>query len=112
MRDIRGTAAYWQSARIQLFAMLHTLGPSTFFITLSADDHHWKDLMVVLASCSGRNISNEQVDELSDKERRTLMIRNPVVTAHHFQHRFQSLVKEIIKGSGRPIGEVTDFFGE
>ena len=33
MRDIRGTAAYWQSARIQLFAMLRTLGPPTFFIT-------------------------------------------------------------------------------
>ena len=110
MRDIRGTAAYWQSARIQLFAMLRTLGPPTFFITFSADDHHWKDLMVVLASCSGRNISNEQVDELSDEERRTLMTSNPVVTTRHFQHRFQSLVKEIIKGSGRPIGEVTDFF--
>ena len=64
------------------------------------------------SSCSGRNISNEQVDELSDKERRTLMTSNPVVTARHFQHRFQSLVKEIIKGSGRPIGEVTDIFGE
>ena len=110
MRDNRGTAAYWQSARIQLFAMLRTLGPPTFFITFSADDHHWKDLMVVLASCSGRNISNEQVDELSDEERRTLMTSNPVVTARHFQHRFQSLVKEIIKGSGRPIREVTDFF--
>ena len=29
---------------------------------------NWKDLMVVLASCSGRNISNEQVDKLSDEE--------------------------------------------
>ena len=58
MRDIRGTAAYWQTARIQLFAMLCTLGPPTFFITFSADDHHWKDLMVVLASCSGRIISS------------------------------------------------------
>ena len=90
--------------------MLRTLGPLTFFITFSSDDHHWKDLMVVLASCSGRNISNEKVDELSDEERRTLMTSNPVVTACHFQHCFQSLVKEIIKGTGRLIGEVTDFF--
>ena len=56
MRDIRGTTAYWQSARIQLFAMLRTLGPPTFFITFSADDLHWKDLMIVLARCSGRDI--------------------------------------------------------
>ena len=110
MRDIRETVAYWQSARIHLFAMPRTPGPPTFFITFNADDHHWKDLMVVLASCSGRNMSNEQVDELSDEERRTLITSNPVVTAHHFQHHFQSLVKEIIKGFGRPIGVVTDFF--
>ena len=71
--------------------MLRTLGPPTFFITFSADDHHWKDSMVVLSSCSGRNISKEQVDELSDEERRTLMTSNPVVTARHFQHRFQCL---------------------
>ena len=73
----------------------------TFFITFSADDLHWKDLMIVL--------TEDKVDELSNEER-TLMTNNPVVTARHFQHRFQSLVKEIIKGSGRPIGVVTDFF--
>ena len=80
--------------------------------TFSADDPHWKDLMVVLASCSGRNISNEQVDELSDEERRTLMTSNPVVTAHHFQHHFQSsernhkgIWKANWRGNGFLLGE-------
>ena len=66
--------------------------------------------MIVLARCSGRDMTEDKVDELSNEERRTLMTNNPVVTTRHFQHRFQCLVKEIIKGSGRPIGEVTDFF--
>ena len=85
-------------------------GPPTFFITFSADDHHWKDLMVVLANCSGRNLTEEQVDQLTDEERRDFMASNPVVTARHFAHHFQCLVKEVIKGSGKPIGEVIDFF--
>ena len=110
MRDIRGTAAYWQSAKIQLFAMLRSLGPPTFFITFSADDHHWNDLMVVLAKCSGQNLTEDEVDKLTDEDRRKLMASNPVVTARHFAHRFQCLVKEVIKGSGTPIGEVIDFF--
>ena len=110
MRDIRGTAAYWQSAKIHLFTMLRSLGTPTFFITFSADDHHWKDLMVVLANCSGRNLTEEQVDLLTDEERRDFMASNPVVTARHFAHRFQCLVKEVIKGSGKPIGEVINFF--
>ena len=108
MRDIRGTAAHWQSTKIFLFTMLRSLGPPTFFITFSADDHHWKDLMLVLANCSGRNLTEEQVDLLTDEERRDFMASNPVVTARHFAHRFQCLVKEVIKGSGKPIGEVIE----
>ena len=46
MRDIRGTQAYWNSVKIQLYATFRTLGPPTFFITLSADDNNWTDLMV------------------------------------------------------------------
>ena len=43
MRNMRGTIAYWQRS------MFCTLGPPTFFITLTADDMNWPDLMYVLA---------------------------------------------------------------
>ena len=36
--SIRGSAAYWQRAKLDLFAMFRTLGPPTFFLTLTADD--------------------------------------------------------------------------
>ena len=110
MRDIRGTRAYWNSVKIQLYAMFRTLGPPTFFITLSADDNNWTDLMVVLSKCKGQNLSEEQASELSPSEKRVLMTINPVVTARHFAHRFQCLSREVIKGTGQPIGEVLDFF--
>ena len=110
MRDIRGTQAYWNSVKIQLYAMFRTLGPPTFFITLSADDNNWTDLMVVLSKCKGQNLSKEQASALSSSEKRALMTTNPVVTARHFAHRFQCLSREVIKGTGQPIGEVLDFF--
>ena len=110
MRDIRGTQAYWNSVKIQLYAMFRTLGPPTFFITLSADDNNWTDLMVVLSKCKGQNLSEEQASELSPSEKRALMTTNPVVTARHVAHRFQCLSQEVIKGTGQPIGEVLDFF--
>ena len=110
MRDIRGTQAYWNSVKIQLYAMFRTLGPPTFFITLSADDSNWTDLMVVLSKCKGQNLSEEQASELSPSEKRVLMTTNPIVTARHFAHRFQCLSREVIKGTGQPIGEVLDFF--
>ena len=58
MRNIRGSSAYWNKAKLDLFAMFRTLGPPTFFITLSADDMNWFDLMCVLAKCDGKNLSD------------------------------------------------------
>ena len=34
---------------MDLLAMFRTLGPHTFFITLTADDMNWPDLLYVLA---------------------------------------------------------------
>ena len=110
MKDIRGTQAYWNSVKIQLFVMFRTLGPPTFFITLSADDNNWVDLMIVLIKSRGQNLSEEEAANLSSSEKRNLMRSNPVVTARHFAHCFQSFVKEVIKGSEQPIGEVVDYF--
>uniref|UniRef100_A0A1X7SUB3 Uncharacterized protein n=1 Tax=Amphimedon queenslandica TaxID=400682 RepID=A0A1X7SUB3_AMPQE len=36
MQNIRGSSAYWNKAKLDLFAMFRTLGSPTFFITLSA----------------------------------------------------------------------------
>ena len=40
-RQIRGTAAYWKS--VLLLAMVKTLGPPTFFVTLSGNDN-WPEM--------------------------------------------------------------------
>ena len=49
MHNMRGTIAYWQRAKHDLLAMFRTLGPPAFFITLTADDMNWPDLLYVLA---------------------------------------------------------------
>jgi len=42
-KGIRGTAAYWKSVLLQLLAMVKTLGPPTFFVTLSCNDN-WPEI--------------------------------------------------------------------
>ena len=112
MKDIRSTQAYWNSVKIQLFAMFRTLGPPTVFITLSADDNNWVDLMIVLSKSGCQNLSEEEAANLSSSEKRNLMRSNPVVTARHFAHCFQSFVKEVIKGSVQPMARWLITFGE
>ena len=64
MHNMRGTIAYWQRAKLDLLAMFRAMGPPTFFITLTADDMNWPDLLNVLAKRAGMDISKE-VDSMS-----------------------------------------------
>uniref|UniRef100_A0A1X7TKF8 Helitron helicase-like domain-containing protein n=1 Tax=Amphimedon queenslandica TaxID=400682 RepID=A0A1X7TKF8_AMPQE len=68
MRNIRGSSAYRNKAKLDLFVIFRMQGPPTFFITLSADDMYWFDLMCVLAKCDGKNLSDDEVKELSTSE--------------------------------------------
>ena len=90
--------------------MFRTLGPPTFFITLSADDMNWFDLMCVLAKCDGKNLSSDEVKELSTSERRRLLSSYPVIVAHHFSHRFKAFMNHTLNGASKPIGEIKDYF--
>ena len=91
MHNICGTSANWNKAKLDLCAMFRTLGPPTFFITLSADDMNWFDLKCVLAKCDGKSLSDNQVKELSTSECRRLLSSYPVIVAQHFSHRFRHL---------------------
>ena len=81
MHNMRGTIAYWQRAKLDLLAMFRTLGPPTFFITLTADDMNWPDLLYVLAKRAGMDISKQEVDSMSSEQKRELLCSDPVTTA-------------------------------
>ena len=81
MRNIRGTTAYWQRAKLDLFAMFRTLGPPTYFITLSADDMNWFDVMCVLSKRDSMNLNDDHVRELSPGECSRLLCSYPVIVA-------------------------------
>ena len=44
------------------------LGLPTFFLSLSADDNNWVDLMVMLGKCKGQHLLEEEANNLSAGE--------------------------------------------
>jgi hypothetical protein len=68
MRNIRGTAAYWQNAGSDVFAMLRSLCPPTWFVTLLANKAGWDDLQLVLHG-KARLPLDEQADFLASLTR-------------------------------------------
>ena len=103
MKTIKGTAAYWKNTLFNLLAMFKQLGPPSLFVTLSANDMHWPELIKTLKKCSFENAK-------SFKNGLKFVKEDPYMTALHFQRRFKALQKYVINGEQLPLGKVVDYF--
>lgn len=103
MRNIRGTPAYWRNELLNLLAGIATLGPPTWFVTLSAADLQWQELFTLLSP-------KKHYSDLSSNEKWKLMRENTLLIAKHFNRRKQAFLKYILHGKSKPLGEITDYF--
>ena len=109
LRNIRGSPAYWQHELQDVMSMLHSLGIPTWFLTLSAADLHWPEMIQAVAIQLGRKLSCEDVLNMSIQQRSEYLRQNPVTGVRMFQHRLQSFFSEYILSSAHPIGKVKDY---
>uniref|UniRef100_A0A1I8G6N5 ATP-dependent DNA helicase n=1 Tax=Macrostomum lignano TaxID=282301 RepID=A0A1I8G6N5_9PLAT len=63
--ELRGTASYWQSKRRQLEAMIKTIGLPHYFVTLSAADIQWPELLQ--AWQIEEDVDNDNWQEIRDE---------------------------------------------
>uniref|UniRef100_A0A1I8HS47 ATP-dependent DNA helicase n=2 Tax=Macrostomum lignano TaxID=282301 RepID=A0A1I8HS47_9PLAT len=68
--ELRGTASYWQSKRRQLEAMIKTIGLPHYFVTLSAADIQWPELLQ--AWQIEEDVDNDNWQEIRDELRSRL----------------------------------------
>ena len=60
--------------------MLRNLGISTFFLTLSAADLHWPEMVHAVASQYGKCLTHEDVLRMSMKQKSDYLHNNPVTS--------------------------------
>ena len=90
-------------------AMIRTLGIPTWFLTLSAADMKWPEVVQAIASQHGTIYSEEQVKELPWGMKSMWLRSNPVTAARMFQCRLDAFITTFIKSNSHPIGIVTDY---
>ena len=71
---------------------------------------NWTDLLYILANRDGMDLIEQQAKDLPATQRKRLLCSYPVIVAQHFSHRFNSFMKFILNGDGKPIGEILDYF--
>ena len=105
MKTIKGTPAYWKKFLLEVLAMVKQLGLPTFFMTLSCADLRWLDLPILISKLNGKEMTEQEVNDLTYDELCALLNSNPVVIARHFQYRVELFFKEIVVNG--PLGKVT-----
>ncbi len=106
MKNIRGTAAYWRDWLSKLLAKVNTLGPPTWFLTLSAADS--SDLWPELFQCICWN--SDECDFLDSAVRSRLLRENPFLVTCHFIKRWEAYLNNVLLANNGPLGEITDHF--
>ena len=109
LKEVRGTPAYWQKVHYEVLAMIRQLGIPTWFLTLSAADMKWPEVIQIIARQYGTILTEAEVANLTWEEKCTWLRRNPVTAARHFQYRLDLFWSEFLKSKANPIGKVTDY---
>ena len=110
-RQLRNSPAYLEMRKKDIFAMIRQLSLPTWFMSLSAADTRWTDLLKMLAKLNdGVEYSETELEKLTWQEKTKLVQKDPVTCSRYFDHRVQEFLNTILKSSSEPIGKVLDYF--
>ena len=109
LSKIRGTPSYWQWVFHDVLAMQRQIGIPTWFLTLSAADLQWPDVIISIARQHGHLLTCEDVAQMDWTEKSMWLHTNPVTAAQHFQHRLDTFFSLVVHSNAAPLGNISDF---
>ena len=85
--------------------MIRQIGTPTWFLTLSAADIKWPDMIQTIARQFGVTYIDEEVVSLSFEEKSNWMKRNPIFSCQAFPVQIRYFFQEFLKS----LGEINDY---
>ena len=89
--------------------MLQMLSIPTWFLTLSAGDLHWPEMIQAVAVQFGKKLTQKDAQKMSIKDRSTYLHQNPITGVCMFQHRLEAFFSEYLLNDTHPLGHTTDY---
>ncbi|KAG8172906.1 hypothetical protein JTE90_012894 [Oedothorax gibbosus] len=110
LQGVRNSSHHWHQEGLRVRAMVRQFGLPHIFLTISAAEIKWLELIVILKKVLDcETINEEQAREISDQHKATLIQRDPITCVRYFdnrvefQHRESQHVHMIIWLSDAPI---------
>ena len=94
---------------LDVLAKVRKYGACTFFLTCSAAEFKWAEIIQVVAKQYGEQLSADQIQILSCNEKLKYLKRNPVTVAKQINYTFRQLWGKVILGGMHPIGEILNY---
>ena len=111
LKNLRSSPAYVEKCKKDLFAMIRQLGNPTWFCSFSAAETRWTHLLKILGRIvHKKEYTDDEIKQMSWKEKSDLIQKDPVTCARNFHHMVQLFIREVLKSTAIPIGEIADYF--
>ena len=95
--------------QLDMLAKLRQLGPYTFFLTGSAAEFHWPEVVQIVAKQYGTNLSIEDINSMDWNTKRIWLQHNPVTVARQIDYIFEQLWSKVILSGAHPIGQILNY---
>ncbi|KAJ8049087.1 hypothetical protein HOLleu_01668 [Holothuria leucospilota] len=110
-KTLRNSPPYLEKRQKDLMAMIRQLGCPTYFVSLSAADTKWADLLRILDRfIDNKEYTDVELENMDWSTKTRLVQSDPVTCVRYFDHRLQTFVHDILKDKLHPIGCIKDFF--
>ena len=109
LKNVRGSPAYFQRVMYDVLGMIRQLGIPTWFLTLSAADMQWPDVIQTIARQYSTILTDEDVNTMLFEEKSKWLQQNPVTTARHYFYRLNTFFQVFLKSGAHPLGELVDY---
>ena len=87
------------------------LGNPTWFCSFSAAETRWTHLLKTLGRIVDRKeYTDVEIKQMTWEQKSDLIQKDPVTCARNFEHMVQLFIRDVLKSSVMPIGEIADYF--
>lgn len=108
MSHMRTSPDYMENNKKEGFAQLRQLDVPTFFITLTAADMHWTEMLQCMEqTATGVRPTAEDVNNWNYIKRSDVLRDDPVTATRYYHHRMQAFYHHILHGN-EALGKITD----
>ena len=110
-KNIRSSPPYFEQKKKDLMAMIRQLGIPTLFISLSAADTKWIELLrSIYISIHQKTITDTELENMSWSNKCELISKDPATCARYFNNKVKKFVKHILKSPHSPFGVLSTSF--